>query len=272
LNSRDLYNQTDFNRSKLSNVAFTLNEPLRCRANESFVLTLKQAVIPYSWYGINEKNNKFKIQVQDNDGENAEEEIFISIPLGNWSIVSLIKYLQTYINNLISFDITMTYNDIANKVKITSNSQTKRLKIDFTINDDAHECLGFSDEIFYLYGNMPLLSNEVVQIFNHASIYIKTNLLGGVAYLQEGTTNILANIPINTIPMGIINFNDTMKYILHQKSINFIEIEMVFEDFSEIDFNGKHWQIALQIDTIYNREFKHERSDLPEILKEALNF
>jgi hypothetical protein len=96
-----------FNNSLLNDVTFNL-PIIEVPSEYQLYLSIEHAVIPYSFYNIDNNNNYLKI-ITDN------ETINLYITPGNYNVYNLMDYLNL---NLINFVIT--YNSITNKYTFTN--------------------------------------------------------------------------------------------------------------------------------------------------------
>jgi hypothetical protein len=80
-------------------------------------LSLQHAVIPYSFYNINESNNKLEFIINSLLDDNVKESIIISI--GNYTASTLLLEIQ---NLLLKSGFYIKYNNINNKYEFTHNA------------------------------------------------------------------------------------------------------------------------------------------------------
>lgn len=126
------------------------------------------AEIPYSFYQIHSKNNNVKVN-----------DKYFNLPLGNYSINTLLNYFKTNVNEILNTDIwgEITYDKIQSKFEIKKNElSTDIIHFDFT--EKSSLLFGFTKG-FYLgppqTPNPPYIDNSKYtyhKIFNPFDTYI----------------------------------------------------------------------------------------------------
>ena len=95
--------------------------------DEVAYVNVKQAVIPFSWYNVNETNNILNITIGEISGT---RHYTINIPFGNYNITQLIAYLHLQIELFTGNDrkLIITYSTQTNKLIFTQLYHTFRLE------------------------------------------------------------------------------------------------------------------------------------------------
>ena len=93
------------------------------------------------------------------------------------------------------------------------------------------------------------------------ALYLRTNLpvISSMDSLTGGTSQIIAKIPIDTMPGGIIFHepkNSIHKSLIHSKSIKDITIRLTDDRNRVIDTNGLHISVALMFEFVSLRQTK----------------
>ena len=207
-------------------------------------VSVKHAVIPYSFYNINSKNNNLQIRVYDNFGYLDTKNIFISV--GNHTINTLISELK---DKLSSSLFTITYNSITNKITFTNSSY------DFFLMSSSTclELLGFSS-----YGDIYAISkvatsNTSVNLQSVQCICISSNFhSNSISSGNQNNGNALASIPLGNQPYSMITFENhtNHKVNLYSNVLNPINIKLLDQNGNIIDLNGLHWSMMLQLDIL----------------------
>lgn len=200
-------------------------------------LSLVSMVIPYSFYNINLNNNIFRYNLIDNT------QISMTIPAGNYNINSLVSYLNTHMSN----GMSVTYDSIKNKVTFSSS-----LTQFVIIYNSFSQLLGFSSSNFM---GTSATSAYCVNLYTITNINVETNL---VTYnycnvpSEMTSQTILANVPVNTQPQGLITYENKSNYKvnLYVGEISVIDIKLRDNRGNLIDMNGCDYTMTLQIDTI----------------------
>lgn len=200
-------------------------------------LSVVSMVIPYSFFNINTTNNIFRYNLIDGT------EVNITIPVGNYNINQLVSYLKTYMGN----SMTLSYNSITNKITF-SNSATSFV----LVYTEFLKILGFSTSNFY---STTTTSPYCVNLFTITNINVESNL---ATYnfcnvpSQTNTFSILANVPINTQPQGLITYSNLSNYKtnLYAGELSILDIKLKDNRGNLIDLNGCDYTMTLQIDSV----------------------
>jgi len=191
-----------------------------------------------SFYVITENINKLSINLST-----------YFIPTGNYTILEIINLIETNISTLSN----ITYSKITNKISMTGS-------VPFTISaaSTCHRLLGFSKGIHSSFNNI-LTSNQTVNVAGVSSIFIHTNLFtDSIDSRTGGYSNLLARIPVDASRNGFLNYSPDISFqsMIANRTIDFITVSLEDDDNNNIDLNGQHFQLTLQFDFQYTREFK----------------
>jgi len=171
------------------------------------------------------------------------------IPTGNYTILEIINLIETNIAILTN----VTYSKITNKISMTGSSE-----LVLSANSTCHRLLGFSKGIHSSTANV-LTSDRTVNVAGVSSIFIHTNLLtDSIDSRTGGYSNLLARIPVDASRNGFLNYSPDIPFhaMIANKTIDFITVSLEDDDNNAIDLNGQHYQLTLQFDFQYTREFK----------------
>ena len=256
---------TKFLETGLStNFIYDLVEPIEVPDHETCEVSLYTATIPYSFYNVRPGvNDQLKLKV------GSEAEKVITLTPGNYSATGLKAELQRLVSAVsnqthpklrqVVFDTTYSRETLKYSFSASgSNMGNDTLSIDFMT---AKGLFGFkvtSTGYIVFNGtssNGPRTLNSEICIDINDSIhglYIRQNLTTKSTLDNEnGTfTNILARIPINTNPGGIIFHspaNTTHHATASLRVIQSIGIKLTDDANRAIDLNGLHFQISLLI-------------------------
>ena len=256
---------TKFLETGLStNFIYDLVEPIEVPDHETCEVSLYTATIPYSFYNVRPGvNDQLKLKV------GSEAEKVITLTPGNYSATGLKAELQRLVSavsnqthpklHVVLFDTTYSRETLKYSFSASgSNMGNDTLSIDFMT---AKGLFGFkvtSTGYIVFNGtssNGPRTLNSEICIDINDSIhglYIRQNLTTKSTLDNEnGTfTNILARIPINTNPGGIIFHspaNTTHHATASLRVIQSIGIKLTDDANRAIDLNGLHFQISLLI-------------------------
>ena len=249
-----------------TNFLYDLVESIEVPDHETCEVSLYTATIPYSFYNVRPGvNDQLKLKV------GSEAEKVITLTPGNYSATGLKAELQRLVSAIpatpnthpklrqVVFDTTYSRETLKYSFSASgSNMGNDTLSIDFMT---AKGLFGFkvtSTGYIVFNGtssNGPRTLNSEICIDINDSIhglYIRQNLTTKSTLDNEnGTfTNILARIPINTNPGGIIFHspaNTTHHATASLRVIQSIGIKLTDDANRAIDLNGLHFQISLLI-------------------------
>jgi hypothetical protein len=242
LNSKTANKQND------STSSCTFNLPnIEVRQDEKAYVNVKQAVIPFSWYNINETNNKLNMLI-------SVRTYSISIPFGNYNINQLISYLSLQILLFPSNDknLTIAYSIQTNKLTFTHTSHSLQLLPSST----CFELLGFNDNTQYEATNTSgtiyvLNSVNGINLFVVRQVYIASDnfILNNVNASNPNDSNILASVCVTGNPNSVIEYeNTTTRHLIHHlNNITNLQIKLLDQDGDLLNLNGVNWSITLEL-------------------------
>ena len=264
-----------------TNYTYTLTEGLPIPDSKMCEVSLYTATIPFSFYNVRDINNKFTIRILVDVGgdipELVEHTETFTIKPGNYSATALK-------NQFTILQKAATNNDIKN-LDFTITYQREYIKFNFAMNKDLSNLIslqvkfdtcasmfGFKkDNIYHTFTGANLsrtLDSEICVDISDSihGLYIRQNLASKSTLDNEAGTfsNILARIPINTNPGGIIFHNpanSTHRALTSIQAIQTIGIKLSDDRNRAIDLNGLNWQLSLMI-TLVDKE-----SVMPELTK-----
>jgi len=229
----------------------TINDILET-TNNKLRLRMVQFSLPYGFYNMNERNNKLKIHFIDSDFD----AIYV-LPTGNYNVFQLMSEIT---KDAPAF--TLTYDRIKNKITLRSELN---FRIDFD-NECFNQQLGFSlgshVSVFNPTDNLyEVTSDQVVNSNPINAVYVRSlNLVQSNSQENERDySSIIARIPVDVNPGGIISFEPTVLYEVHLdvNIINEIDIQLTTKNIDEeINTNGLDFQISLEIDIVLGDENK----------------
>jgi len=215
---------------------------------EEAYVSVRNAVIPFSWYSVNSTNNKFDITW---DGTLFN----LIIPSGNYNINTLRTQIATIVNDIEphggSHTLTTTYDIKTNKLTFSS------VHHDFTIMNTStcYELIGFKEGADYttslVNGANQVTSNISVNLFVIRTIYVASDnfILSNINASTPNNASILASIPVVGNPNNIIHYeNTTAKHRIHTlNNITNLHIRLIDQDGDLVEFNDVNWSMTLEI-------------------------
>ncbi len=248
-------------------------EGISCRDNERMLISLHQATIPYSFYNI--RNNINNIIPYKIDG--ADTIHTITIPIGSYTSTSLKNQLTTLLNAILSGGVNITYDRTTQKFKYSCITPTDALRaLTFDFNESpysAHIELGFKPQETFVITATPTSSTNVIDVNGSIhGLFIRTNLTtdGSIDSKSKGLNTILGRLPIQSNSGSVLFFNpnnSTHKILIHNKTLNHFTIRLTDERNREVDLNGLHFTLAIQVDFVNIRDVnRFNRYSVPRIL------
>ena len=204
-------------------------------------ISIQSAQFPVSFYVVNYSNNTLRYQYHN------LPITTISFDVGNYNATSFIAQFHSKVVNQVS----LTFDKLTGKYQINSNQN-------FTFYQQGSTCfrlLGLDLESD-LVGIAPY-DEPAPFPCNFAGITrlkIVSEKLATYSRDSSTITNVLATIPVNAPPFGILLYQNTsnFKAMLRERVIDFFDIR-IYDDFNNlINFNGIEFGITLQIDIIRN--------------------
>lgn len=201
-------------------------------------LSLQNAVIPYSFYSINDNNNVLIIHSNSNT-------YTITVPAGNYNIQQMINALQSGLGGL----FTITYNSITNKITITNTTYEFTVKKEGTLNN----ALGFMEDVDTVSSSRTLTGHHCVNLNQIRAINIDIDMpTYNINVAQPLNQNILATIPVVVQPFGMIYYNNENNFRVNMFccKMNMIRVKLLDNQNNLINLNGTNYQMTLQIDIV----------------------
>lgn len=210
-------------------------------------IRLIHAEIPYSFYIINETNNKFNILEED------FTVINLTIPLGNYNAYTLLTVINDLFK-LYNHSHIMSLDNVTGKYTLTSNK-------DFTILNTSTILKVIGGVLNTTYDAYIINNKHVftfpygVNLLGSKNIYVKaTNLILENTNTQTRDKQTLKSIPVNVPPFGLImyNNNENIETLVKNLQTDYLNIELTDDDNNLINFNNQDWSITIELKTLLN--------------------
>jgi len=267
---------------------------LQPQNGELIKLTMQEASIEYTFYQIENFNNKFLV-VEFVIGEPLETRE-ITIEIGNYNLVTFIVELTRVLNAGNLYTYILTYIPNTNQIKYTAipkipnstvgsvifnfNNKDVFDLVSFNIDESMNEIMGFEVDAIIQFtdtGNNTLETQSTVPITMSPGVenlYVTiANSCGnyGNANVQNvfSSSNILAKIPVATPPFSTLYFydlNSNFSTIITNKYLDNLNIFLFNERFTQIE-PRKNWTFTMKIDIIR----PHTENKTTQLLKELLD-
>lgn len=213
-------------------------------------ITIIDAQIPVSFYTINSTNKVLTVIL----GANTYT---LNITNGNYNATSLITELKTKIATIPGLTATIVINKSTGKLTFTFSSSVQLVYATSTLAS-----------ILGLTANLTGTSITLQQPLNLLGIKklnIKSNSLQVSNFSSEnlGNASILLSIPNNEAQFNMISFtnqNSLNNCVLNADIVDVIDIQIVDETNTLLDFNNQDWSMTLGISIERERSVKFDHN------------
>ena len=222
---------------------------------EQVYVSVRNATIPFSWYNVNETNNKLNFTI---DGTSYS----ITLTEGNYNVNTLAVEFKTEMDHIHfqhghNGNLTISYLPKKNKFYFFHSNHD----FSFLSTSTCFELLGFEDGKTYLSTLLPsqqqkeeLTSTIGVNLFVVRQIYITSDnfILNNINAATPTNANIIASVPVLGNPNSIINYENTSaKHLIHHlNNINNLHIRLEDQKGQLLLLNGVNWSITLELTII----------------------
>ena len=234
----------------LGTAFFCRFDPIDTINNQNILYSLKNIMIPYSFYGVNSNNN---ILVIHETVGNAVYDRTLTIPYGNYSAHQYQTKVLSLLNSVNYIIYTMAYQAIQNKYLLGITTPNSNTNFMLANGPSPFKQLGFDQINFNLTSVVNLLSTNCIVMSDIFYLQLKTNLGASLTATDNGD-NILTiiNIPTSTYSFILYEPPVQIKYLSSLKSLSNIHIELVDNYHRPVDLNNVPFHILFQIDIIEN--------------------
>jgi hypothetical protein len=238
------------NGSKKSSITFELKTKIIIPRNVDCFIQLTTFNFINAFYNINSTNNKFYFSL-NGAGESIESIYNITIPTGNYTITTLLTYLNTELSSA----IVLTYEPSLFKIKFTSDTYT------FILRSGKNNCLnvlGFSDTTYESYD---ISSINLINLTGIRSMYISLNNIRIQSNSSTSSTlsNILESINVDVLAGSSKSYynNSNVKYRIDEEYVNYLNVDIYDSDtLNLLDFNNTDWFMTLSFNYSYKNDYK----------------
>ena len=218
----------------ISNASYVLPH-IEILQDEKAYVCIKSAVIPYSFYNINNTNNKLNYLLNG---------IASSITLvnGNYNI----NTLKAHLIDLLGTNWSIVYITKTNKLEFTH----ALYDFSFLSSSTCFELIGFIDNVTYSSSSNFLSSTISVNLFTIKNIYICSDnfILNNIDSNNHNKSNIICSVPVNSSMNSILFYKDKTKHLVHKLSnLTNFKLTLTDEDGALIDLNNVNYSITIEI-------------------------
>ncbi len=198
-------------------------------------ISVIDAVIPYSFYNINDTNNILNYKVNS-------IPYSLIITKANYNINTLITYLTSQLQP----GFSINYSSATNKITFTHSS----LEFSFLSSSTCFELIGFEDNVTYSSTSQVLISTIGINFFTIRNLQISSSnfILNNINSVTPNKASIITSIPIDSQMGSIINYkniNDITSIIHEIHNLTNLHIQLLDQDGDLLNLNGLHWNINL---------------------------
>lgn len=200
--------------------------------------SIPYAVIPNSFYTINESNNLLVIRIYSTPPTSTYATYKYTFPVGNYNATT---FMNTF-NNVVGLPFSISLNSNNNNFTITHTTY----EFAFDELSTIDYILGFSDTVYSV--SKSLTMPRVCNFLPLPRIIIRSPDLAH-SYL-EGTTDAILSIPNNAKPNGQIVYNTlgSIKNIFKLDILNSFVVSITDDEGNLINFNGVSSFFTFQFD------------------------
>lgn len=188
--------------------------------------------IPYSWYIINEYNNALVLSTGT-----------ITIPFGNYNANSFMEEITP----LLPTDMTITLNNLTGKFSLSYV-----MPFSILASTTCHKIIGMKqDEDCHSIDNVIELPHPC-NFLGTKNLYINIpNLILDNFNSSTRTYSTLLAVSVTVSPYGILFYENSSnnRNIIKGVRNDYIDLQIVDDEFNPIDFNNTEWSIVLEIET-----------------------
>jgi hypothetical protein len=236
---------TEYYNGLLSDAMYSL-PIIEISKTEKAYICVKNAVIPNSFYNINNTNNKLNLIL---DGDNFT----ITFTNGNYNINTFRTHLYDLLfglnygpGNNNHRHWTIVYNNKLNKLVYTHQFHN----FTFLNTSTCFELMGFKDGFSYTSTGLSLTSTIGCNMFTTKNIYVSSEnfILQNIDSNNHGRSNIICSIPVQGVSGSFLFYSDNQRHLVYNtNNLTSFKLKLTDEDGALIDFNDIHYSLTLEI-------------------------
>lgn len=234
---------------------FFLKDRINVSYGNHIKLSLLDIEIPFSFYQTNSSNNILT-------GSVGGQSYNFTIPVGNYTATELAATITTLFTGA-SITCSVTYDKKTNNMTFTAGSN---VTITLSSASTLLQQIGFSS-IGVLSGTTTLSSSQSVNVSPLRVLYVKCNNLSVNNRYNNTTSNVIANVPLETSRNGITFYkaHSNISSEVYDEKIDLLSISIVDENDDPVDFRGV--DITLSLGFVFDT-IKAVEKQRPSIVKD----
>ena len=263
-------NTREANYGSSNNCTFIFTTPIvLTNTNNRFLISCPMVELPYSFSQVNSTNQNLPYTYVDTNGAGHSFTSTMNIPAGNYNINQLLTQLVTSLiadigsrpgAPLTTTNFSFIYNAQTGKVSylmIPPGSYNITITFDFATSYVLGLMLGFPQAAASISAVTTIMSPNKIQVNPITSVYIRSDTLkfqsNYEAIVQTyQNSDILAKIPITTLPNSIIYYRNDIKNMISNKFLADLNL-YVSDNLSvlyQLDMQGVNYAIMITIDEV----------------------
>ena len=203
-----------------------------------FSVTVKDAIIPHSWYNVVAKNRILEVTYDGIVGQT------IALPLGNYPIDSLVDFVNERLLN----GFRVSYADATNKLTITNEGIAPPPTLAISEGTTCSKILGLQIGQAGAYlieaaGVVNLLRTNAVYI--HSSLFTRNR--DNIRRLQS---NVLGRVPVTECVGEYLVYRGDHEQLSLVPYMSYITLSITDSEGDALDLNGAPWSVCLEINVL----------------------
>jgi hypothetical protein len=238
------------NGSKKSSISFELKTKINIPRNVDCYIQLTSFNYINAFYNVNTTNNEFYFSL-NGGGENLNTIYNITIPIGNYTITSLLSFLNTELVD----HIILTYEPSLFKITFTSSLYTFIFR---SGENDSLKLFGFSGDTAETNN---ITSENLINLTGTRALYIVLSNIRIQSNSSATSTisNILESINIDVLAGSSKSYYNasSVKYRIDEEFINYLNVELYDSESSKLlDFNNTDWFMTISFIFSYKNDYR----------------
>ncbi len=281
------FNTREANIGNSDNCTFIFTTPIvLTNTNNRFLISTPMIELPYSFSQVNDTNQRLPYTYVDTNGAgHSFSSNTMDIPIGNYNITQLLTQLISSLiadigsrtgTPLTTNNFSFVYFPQTGKVSyliIPSGSYNITITFQFSTSYVLGLMLGFPQVNSSISATTTVNSPNKVQVNPITSVYIRSETLkfqsNYEAIVQTyQNSDILAKIPITTLPNSIIYYRNDVKSLITNKIISSLNL-YVSDNLSilyQLNMQGVNYGITIQLDEVQIKPFNSYQDQLRSTL------
>lgn len=241
------------NPTFLSDVRFEFPSVVAPDENTLYsTFSIQSGTLPFSFYNVNELNNKLVINIGGND-------LLMTIPEGNYNTSNLATTFKGLYTSLTGSTVAFVLDAKTGVYSLTSLNANESITIKHA-GSTSFRVFGLTagqDKTFDYDTTTPTPFDFPANLLGAKKIQVYSSALSGHNLDSKtlGVNSLLNTIPINAPVFGLITFDSgtSNETVIKNPTVDAIDIQLKDEYDNYIDFNSTDWTLTIIIKT-YRRE------------------